>query len=112
MNTCLQRAALISLLFVDCMCISLFVALPGLLCGEHKELVGRRWRIEESAEVYLNINSECGTGGMKDVEPASSFMINGYSFSGLQQYEQRFERILIPAAIRCSSFTISTLFSS
>jgi hypothetical protein len=32
MNACLQRAALISLLFVDCMCISLFVALPSLLC--------------------------------------------------------------------------------
>jgi len=49
---------------------SLFVALPSLLCCEHKELVERRWRIEERAEIYLNINSECGgTSGMKDVEP-------------------------------------------
>jgi len=42
----------------------------GHLGGEHKELVERHWRIEERAEVYLNINSECGgAGGMKDVEP-------------------------------------------
>jgi hypothetical protein len=41
----------------------------GLPSGEHKELVVRRRRIEERAEVYLNINSECaGAGGMKDVE--------------------------------------------
>jgi len=46
----------------------LIVAL-GLLRGEYKELVVRRRRIEESAEIYLNINSECGgAGGMKDVE--------------------------------------------
>jgi len=95
------------------MCTSLFVALPSLLCCEHKELVERRRRIEESAEVYLNINSECGgTSGMKDVEPHIIVHDQGYSFSGLQQYEQRFERLLIPAAIRCSSFTISMLFSS
>jgi hypothetical protein len=34
-------------------------------------------------------------------------MIKGYSFSGFEQYEQRFERLLIPARKRCSSFTIS-----
>src|SRR6266568_1465553 len=40
-------------------------------------------------------------------KPASSFMIKGYSFSGFEQYEQRFERLLIPARRRCSSFTMS-----
>ena len=60
---------MVSLLLVDYMCTSLFVALPSLLCCEHKELVEMRWRIEESAEVYLNINSERGgAGDMKDVE--------------------------------------------
>src|SRR5260221_14759579 len=34
-------------------------------------------------------------------------MIKGYSFSGFEQYEQRFERLLIPARRRCSSFTMS-----
>src|SRR6266567_5258726 len=34
-------------------------------------------------------------------------MIKGYSFSGFEQYEQRFERLLIPARKRCSSFTMS-----
>src|SRR5258708_6470484 len=39
-------------------------------------------------------------------------MIKGYSESGLEQYEHRFERLLIPAAIRCSSFTMSMRGSS
>src|SRR5258706_11977415 len=34
-------------------------------------------------------------------------MIKGYSFSGFEQYEQRFERLLIPARRRCSSFAMS-----
>jgi hypothetical protein len=34
-------------------------------------------------------------------------MSKGYSFSGFEQYEQRFERLLIPARKRCSSFTMS-----
>jgi len=47
----------------------LLIAALGLLRGEHKEPMERRRRIEESAEVYLNLNSErAGAGGMKDVE--------------------------------------------
>ncbi len=54
---------------VDCTTPSLLGVRLGLLRGEHKQVVVRRRRIEESAEVYLNINSECGgASGMKDVE--------------------------------------------
>jgi hypothetical protein len=53
------------------MCTSLFVAPPGLLCCEHKELVVWSRRTEKSIEVYLNINSERGgAGGMKDGQPS------------------------------------------
>ena len=48
---------------------SWFVVARILPSSEHEELVERRRRIEERAEVYLDINSQCGgTGGMKDVE--------------------------------------------
>src|SRR5258708_32077839 len=71
MNACLQRAALISLMGLDCMCTSLFVAPPGLLCCEHKELVEWSSRTEKSIEVYLNINTgRGGPGGIKDRPPS------------------------------------------
>lgn len=71
MNACLQRAALISLMDLDCMCTSWFVALPGLLCCEHKELVVRSRWTEKRVEVYLNLNSKRGgAGSMEDCKPS------------------------------------------
>jgi hypothetical protein len=74
----------------------LIVAL-GLLRGEHKELVVRRRRIEESAEVYLNINSECGgAGGMKDCKPGIIVPDQGVLFQRFRAVGAPFRETLHP----------------
>jgi hypothetical protein len=75
----------------------LLVVPLGLLRGEHKELVERRRWMEESAEVYLNINSECGgAGGMKDVEASIIVHDQGVLREGFGAVRALFAQALNP----------------